>query len=103
MVVGVSGRGVILLAAATADSPVVHVRKDDVAAFPFGPPYKAVIITSNQRSQANTVRLSLLLTGAGGERCTSIMLANGSHPTPPAFTIVNAAGKVVEQGKFEFG
>jgi hypothetical protein len=45
----------------------------------------------------------LVLTGAGGERCTSIMLANGSRPTPPAFTIVNAAGKVVEQGKFEFG
>ena len=82
---------------------MIHVGKDSVEPFPFGPPYKAVIISSNLRSQANTVRLSLLLTGAGGERCTSIMLANGSRPTPPAFTIVNAAGNVVEQGKFEFG
>jgi hypothetical protein len=103
VVVGVSGRGLILVAAASADSPVVHVRKDDVAPFPFGPPYKAVIISSRERSASNSVRLSLLLTGAGGERCTSIMLANGSRPTPPAFTIVDAAGKVVEQGKFEFG
>jgi hypothetical protein len=102
-VVGVGGRGLILLAAATADSPVIHVRKDSVEPFPFGPPYKAVILSNKDRSQTNTVRLSLLLTGAGGERCTSIMLANGSRPTPPAFTIVNAAGKVVEQGKFEFG
>jgi hypothetical protein len=102
-VVGVSGHGLILLAAATADSPVIHVRKDSVEPFPFGPPYKAVVLSNKDRSQSDTVRLSLLLTGAGGERCTSIMLANGSRPTPPGFTIVNAAGKVVEQGKFEFG
>ncbi len=103
-IVGVSGRGLILAAAATADSPVVRVRKDDVVPFAFGPPYKATITSSSSgRGRNNTVRLSLLLTGAGGERCTSIMLANGSRPTPPGFTIVNAAGQMVGQGKFEFG
>ena len=103
-VAGASGRGLILAAAATAESEAIQVHKDEVASFPFGPPYKAQIITTAKSvASTDTVRLSLLLTGAGGERCTSIMLANGSRPTPPGFTIVDAAGKVVEQGKFEFG
>jgi hypothetical protein len=100
---GATVRGVLLVAEGSSESPVVQVRKDQTVPFPFGPPYKAVVMSQTDRTKTGSVRLSLLLTGCGGERCTSIMLANGSRPTPPAFTIVNARGEVVERGQFEFG
>ena len=52
VVVGTSGRSVILAAAATSESPAIRVGKDEVVPLPFGPPYKATISTSGRARAA---------------------------------------------------
>jgi hypothetical protein len=42
------------------------------------------------------------LVGAGGEVCSGLVV-DGRPPKEPAFTILGAGGKEVEQGKFKFG
>ncbi len=52
--------------------------------------------------QAEEVDLAMELVGAGGEKCTN-MLVKGGRPGKPEFTITDPKGKVVQQGSFEYG
>jgi hypothetical protein len=97
-------RGVVLRAEGTNDSPVVQVRKGETMPFPFGPPYKAVVTCdADQRAKSGNVRLSLVMTGCGGERCTSLSLGNSPRLVPLPFIIVNGQGEVVHRAQFEVG
>jgi hypothetical protein len=80
--------------------PPVTVGKDETVTLPFGAPFRPVVTAS--RSRGNTVYLSLAIVGVGGERCTSFYV-NGQRPPQPSFEIRDKDGKVVHQGKFEYG
>jgi hypothetical protein len=90
----------LLAATFAGNSPETTVKKGETAKLPFGPPLRAVVTAG--RGQGNNVSLSLSIVGAGGERCTNL-LVNGNRPPKPQFVIKDKDGKVVHQGNFEYG
>jgi hypothetical protein len=91
-------------ARAPASYKAVKVVKGKTVLLPFGPPYKPVVTAQGFRGGANREVLSLDLTlvGSAGEICDD-MTVKGSKPSKPRVTITDAKGKVVDQGRFEYG
>ncbi len=98
-------------ATATEKYKAVTVRKGQTVELPFGPPYTPTVTAPYLRTmtllgppkvQAEEVDLAMELVGAGGEKCTN-MLVKGGRPGKPEFTITDPKGKVVQQGSFEYG
>jgi hypothetical protein len=75
------------------------VKKGNTVDLPFGGPYKTKVTAKKDNDK---VSLRLDIVGAGGEKCTSLVV-NGKSPSGPLFVIKNADGKEVYKGKFEFG
>ncbi len=96
----------MVTATATMDYKPVDVREGETVELPFGPPYKPVVKIDymqpdgpNGQKQA---QLGMTLVGSVGEVCTN-MIAGGSRPGKPEFTIKDPKGKEVETGSFEYG
>ena len=92
-------------ATATEKYKAVTVRKGETVELPFGPPYTPTVTAmsyGNPDEKAEQLSLQMGLVGGGGEECTNMMV-KGSRPGKPDFTITDPAGKVVQQGSFEYG
>jgi hypothetical protein len=94
-------RYTLVSARATKDFEAFEVRKGKTVALPLGPPYKPDVKVQYTPS-GGVAYLGMSLVGAGGERCSN-MVIGGSPPGEPEFTISTADGKEVEAGKFKFG
>ena len=82
------------------DSPAVTVCKGKPAVLPFGETFHAVVTAA--RAGDKGVSLSLAIVGAGGERCTNLLI-KGSRGPKPHFVIKDQSDKVVKEGDFEYG
>lgn len=97
---GFAGRSRTAVSASfRGESPSTAVEKGKTARLAFGAPFKGVVHANRESSR---VALSLSIVGAAGEYCTSFYV-NGGRPPGPLFVIKDRAGKVVHQGKFEWG
>jgi hypothetical protein len=97
---GFAGRArTAVTASFRGESAAVTVRKGETARLGFGAPFRAAVDASRQGTR---VYLSLSILGAAGERCTSFYV-NGGRPPEPLFVIKDKAGKVIHQGRFEYG
>jgi hypothetical protein len=95
-----SGARTAVAATFRGQSPAATVSKAETAQLMFGAPFRAVVTAA--RTSGNKVYLSLAIVGVGGEQCTSLFV-NGARPPPPRFAIKDKAGKIVQQGSFEYG
>ena len=93
-------RPTLISAQATRDYQAVKVVESRTAVLPFGPPFKPHVVVQYQGEKM--VQLGLTLIGSQGEICDN-MIARGSRPSKPRFSITNAKGEVVQQGNFEYG
>lgn len=91
-----------LRASGSEECQLLEVREGETLALPFGPPFKPVVAASGSVRGGETARIGLTLLGAGGERCTSVIV-NGKKPDKPEFTITTADGEEVATGAFEYG
>jgi hypothetical protein len=91
-------------AQATGSYKAVKVVKGETVALPFGPPYKPVVTADafEDGEKHEVLSLRLTLVGSAGETCDD-MTVKGGRPSKPKFTITDAKGKVVEEGRFEYG
>jgi hypothetical protein len=89
-------------ATGTNDCKTIEVRKGQTAVLPFGPPYKPIVKGPATIQAGKTVRLWLVVIGAGGETCNSMMVG-GKRPAKPEFTISTPDGKEIAAGNFEYG
>ncbi len=91
-------------AKATGSYKPIEVVKGETVELPFGPPYKPVVTADGfQDGQKHEVlSLGLSLVGSGGEICDD-MTVKGGRPSKPKFTITDAKGKVIQEGRFEYG
>lgn len=87
-------------AQATRDYPAVTVVEGKTSEFPFGPPYKPIVVVRGV--QEKSVNMALSIVGSKGEICSD-MTVRGGRPSKPSFKITNAKGEVVQQGNFEYG
>jgi hypothetical protein len=91
-------------AQATDSYKAVNVVKGETVLLPFGPPYKPVVTADafedGEKHEVLSLRLTLI--GSTGEICDD-MTVKGGRPSKPKFTITDAKGKVVEEGRFEYG
>jgi hypothetical protein len=95
----------LVSATATEKYKAVTVRKGETVELPFGAPYTPTVTAMPYglpNVQAKELYLAMELVGAGGEKCTN-MLVKGGRPGQPDFTITDPKGKVVQQGSFEYG
>jgi hypothetical protein len=93
-----------LTAQAMIDYKPVTVRRGETTVMPFGPPYTPTVSASNLEDTKDGKRMSLgvRLVGAVGEICTSTTV-DGRRAPRPRFTIADPKGKVIEEGRFEYG
>ncbi len=68
----------------------------------FGAPFTPQVTASVSRRAPGALSLQMSLVGAGGERCSS-MIINGRRPPQPEFTIHTKDGEEVASGKFSYG
>ncbi|HBO44114.1 MAG TPA: hypothetical protein DD670_09320 [Planctomycetaceae bacterium] len=93
-----------LTAQAMIDYKPVTVRSGQTVVMPFGPPYTPTVSGSNLENSKDGKRLSLgvRLVGSVGEVCTSTTV-DGRRAPRPRFTITDPKGKIVQEGRFEYG
>jgi hypothetical protein len=103
----------VVEAQGTAQYKPVTVRKGQTVVMPFGPPYKPVVtaepvvegpmqLVGKPAGPPTSLEMSLRLVGSCGEVCGD-MTVRGDRPPKPEFTITDAKGKFVQQGRFEYG
>ncbi len=95
----------LVSATATGKYKAVTVRKGETVELPFGPPYTPTVTAMSYGApagEAEQTYLEMTLIGVGGE-AVSDMTVKGDRPGKPEFTITDPAGKVVQQGSFEYG
>lgn len=91
-----------LQATAGGESQVIEIVAGQTIDFPFTGVFKPVVTVTGRERDGQTVQLNLSLVGAGGERCTSL-LVEGGRPEEPSFTISTLDGEEVASGVFEWG
>jgi hypothetical protein len=64
---------------------------------------RALFGSSTSSSQDWMLRMDLKIAGAAGEKYSGFSSSDGSAVSPPRFQVVDAAGKEVATGNFEFG
>jgi hypothetical protein len=79
---------------------MVAVKRGETTDLAFGPPFRSLVTA--QRANEKAVYLGLTIVGAANERCTDLRV-NGSRPAAPTFVVKDGHGKVVGQGRFEYG
>jgi hypothetical protein len=101
---GARNRLSTVTAAATDAYKPVKVVKGETVTMPFGPPYKPTVTGQyyEDSTKHKVLSLGMSLVGSAGEICSN-MIVNGGRPTKPKFTITDGAGKVVQEGSFEYG
>lgn len=87
-------------AQATKDYEPVKVVEGKTSVFPFGPPYKPLVVVQGVRDKS--IYMALNIVGSKGEVCSD-MTVRGGRPSKPSFKITNSKGEVVQQGNFEYG
>ena len=65
-------------------------------------PSKQLVKTDVQISGSD-VSISLIVKGQAGEKYAGGVQKNGQWQQPPAFNIVDEAGKVLTSGRFKYG
>jgi hypothetical protein len=98
--INAGGAGTAVTATFGDRATPVTVNKAETVTIPFGAPFRAAVTA--HRIGANKVSLSLSIVGAAGEQCTNFYV-NGKRPPSPQFIIKDEDGKIVHQGRFEYG
>jgi len=65
-----------------------------------GPP---LLIKTDVQIKGRNVSIGLIVEGQAGEKYAGGVQKNGQWQQPPAFNIVNEAGKVLTSGRFKYG
>ena len=65
-----------------------------------GPP---LLIKTDVKINGSNVSIGLIVEGQAGEKYVGGIQKNGQWQQPPAFNIVNQAGKVLASGRFKYG
>ncbi len=91
----------VLLAAYPERPPEIRIREGKTFTLAAGPPLRIEVQPRRQPS-ADTVGLSLVLVGAGGETYRWNRQVNRSAPKP-GFEIRDGAGRLADAGSFEYG
>ncbi|MBM4155392.1 MAG: hypothetical protein FJ221_10245 [Lentisphaerae bacterium] len=81
------------------DQQVIDVAPGGTVALRLGPPYRAVVTTSRQVDGQQA--FDLAMTGAGGSRVS--MYVQGPNRKPMRFEVLDASGRSVWSGNFEYG
>ena len=76
-----------------------EIKANETCTIEVGPPLQAVVET---RTNGRTVYLTMTMKGRSGEIYSGIQTLRG-RSKPPAFTLVNEAGEILERGRFEYG
>jgi hypothetical protein len=66
-----------------------------------GPPI--TVKADVQRRGANEAAIGLILEGAGGEQYRPVVAKNGVRLPAPGLRVVDEQGKVLAEGKFQYG
>jgi len=78
-----------------------EIRAGQTRAFRLGPPLKTRIGT--RAIDGGSVLISLSLEGQAGEQYSPRAVKGNEMPPPPKFKILDASGKALAQGNFEYG
>ncbi|MHC4439654.1 MAG: hypothetical protein ACYS3S_20035 [Planctomycetota bacterium] len=65
-----------------------------------GPP---LLVKTNVQIKGRDVSIGLVVEGQAGEKYVGGVQKNGQWQPPPAFAIVNEAGKTLASGRFKYG
>lgn len=92
--------GTAVTATFGSDPLAVRVDKGQTVPLKFGAPFRTEVTSRSAGDKG--IYLSLQIIGAGGAQCTGVQI-NGKRPDAPRFEIRDKGGKVVHQGRFEWG
>ncbi len=95
-------RPTLVSAQAGSDMKPFRIADGKTTNMAFGPPFTPQVTASVSPRAPGTLSLQMSLMGAGGERCSS-MIINGGRPPQPEFTIHTMDGEEVASGKFSYG